>query len=72
MSKYPHNHNDNRGPGTTTTIFLYIFGLLLIVTAIIIVLRGAGLIEWIPDYAIWAIGLGAIGFGIIAGIRSVT
>ncbi|AFY68716.1 hypothetical protein Pse7367_0405 [Thalassoporum mexicanum PCC 7367] len=71
MSKHPQNNN-NKQLGTTATIFLYIFGFLLIITAIIIVLRGAGLIDWLPDYALWAIGLGVIGVGIIAGIRSVT
>jgi hypothetical protein len=71
MSKNPNNPN-NKQPGTTTTIFLYIFGFLLIITAIIIVLKGTGLIDWIPNYVIWAIGLGVAGIGIIAGVRNVT
>lgn len=56
-------------PQLGITIFLYIFGLTLIVTAIIILLKGFGIVSWIPSYVIWALVLLTIGCGILAAIN---
>jgi hypothetical protein len=49
---------------------LYIAGIALVITAIILVLRGTGVLRQVPDYLIWAIVLFTIGAGILGGIRS--
>jgi hypothetical protein len=49
---------------------LYIAGIALVITAIIVVLRGTGVLQQIPEYAIWAIVLFTIGAGILGGLRS--
>jgi hypothetical protein len=49
---------------------LYIAGIALVIAAIILVLRGTGLLQQIPQYVIWAIILFTIGAGILGGIRS--
>jgi hypothetical protein len=49
---------------------LYIAGIALVMTAIIVVLRGTGVLQQIPDYVIWAIILFTIGAGILGGLRS--
>ncbi|MBD2312562.1 hypothetical protein H6G20_12900 [Desertifilum sp. FACHB-1129] len=60
----------NRQPGTGTTIFLYIFGISLLVTAVIVVLRGTGVVGWIPGYVIWALVLFSIGAGVLAALKN--
>lgn len=59
-----------RPPKTGLTIILYIFGLALIIAAIIIVLKGAGVLSVIPGYVIWSIVLLVIGLGILSGLNS--
>lgn len=61
---------NRRPPSQTTAILLYIAGIALVITAIIVVLRGTGVLQQIPDYAIWAIVLFTIGAGILGGLRS--
>lgn len=60
----------NRQPGTGTTIFLYIFGIAFILTAVIVILKGSGVIDWIPSYAIWALVLLSIGTGVLAALKN--
>jgi hypothetical protein len=52
------------------TILLYIAGIALVIAAIIVVLRGTGILKQLPDYAIWAIVLFTIGAGILGGLRT--
>ncbi len=61
---------NRRPPSQVTIILLYIAGIALVVTAIILVLRGTGVLKQIPEYLIWAIILFTIGAGILGGIRS--
>ncbi len=61
---------NRRPPSQATTILLYIAGIALVITAIIVVLRGTGVLQQIPDYVIWAIVLFTIGAGILGGLRS--
>ena len=61
---------NRRPPGQTTTILLYIAGMALVVTAVILVLKGTGVLKQIPEYLIWAIVLFTIGAGILGGLRS--
>ena len=61
---------NQRPPNQGITILLYIAGVALVITAIILVLRGSGLLPQIPEYLIWAIVLFTIGAGILGGIRS--
>jgi hypothetical protein len=49
---------------------LYIAGIALVITAIILVLRGTGVLKQVPDYLIWAIVLFTIGAGILGGLKS--
>ncbi len=56
--------------GTIKRIILYIFGISLIFAAIIIILKGAGILPAIPGFVIWALILIAIGAGILGGINS--
>lgn len=51
-------------------ILLYIFGIALVITAVIVLLRGFGILTAIPGYVIWALVLITVGFGIIGGLRS--
>ncbi len=51
-------------------IFLNILGIALVILAVLILLKGVGLLPRIPDYVAWALALFAIGMGIIGGIRS--
>ncbi|MBZ8179918.1 MAG: hypothetical protein SAL07_01875 [Oscillatoria sp. PMC 1051.18] len=60
----------SRSPNSGTTILLYILGIGLVITAILVVLKGTGILEWIPPYAIWATALFSIGAGILYGINS--
>jgi hypothetical protein len=52
------------------TIILYIIGIMLVMTAILIVLKGLGWLTTLPTYAIWALVLFSIGAGIIGGVHS--
>jgi len=61
---------DRRHPNQGITILLYIAGIALVITAIILVLRGTGVLKQIPDYLIWAIVLFTIGAGILGGLKS--
>jgi hypothetical protein len=61
---------NRRPPSQAIIILLYIAGIALVVTAIILVLRGTGILKQIPEYLIWAIVLFTIGAGILGGIRS--
>ena len=51
-------------------IVLYIIGILLVMMAVLILLKGVGLLPTIPDYVVWALVLLATGSGIIGGLRS--
>ncbi|MBK4731876.1 hypothetical protein JJD41_18660 [Oxynema sp. CENA135] len=59
-------------PGTGKTIFLYIFGIFFLLSAIVVILKGTGILGWIPNYLIWALVLVSIGSGILAGIKNVS
>jgi amino acid transporter len=61
---------DRRPPNQGITILLYIAGIALVITAIILVLRGTGVLKQVPDYLIWAIVLFTIGAGILGGLKS--
>ena len=61
---------NRRPPSQATTILLYIAGIALVITAIILVLRGTGVLKQIPEYLIWALVLFTIGAGILGGLRS--
>lgn len=61
---------DRRPPNQGTTILLYIAGIALVITAIILVLKGTGVLKQVPDYLIWAIVLFTIGAGILGGLKS--
>ncbi|MGB2927257.1 MAG: hypothetical protein WBB82_18300 [Limnothrix sp.] len=54
--------------GNTTRLLLYIFGVALIVTAIFILLKGAGILSAVPSFVIWAFVLVTIGAAILGGI----
>jgi len=51
-------------------IILHIVGILLVMMAVLILLKGLGLLTTIPEYVAWALVLLALGLGIIAGLRS--
>lgn len=51
-------------------IVLHIIGIVLVMMAILILLKGLGLLPTIPDYVVWALVLLALGIGIIGGLRS--
>lgn len=53
-----------------TTILLNIVGVMLVLAAILLVVRGLGWITQIPGYVIWALVLLSLGIGILGGIRS--
>lgn len=69
MSEERNQSIIRNNPGTGPTIFLYIFGIFCILTAIVVVLKGAGVLEWIPSYLIWALGLISIGAGILSALK---
>lgn len=52
-----------------TRIILSIVGVMLVLAAIILVLRGLGWVSQIPTYLIWAMVLLAVGIGILGGLR---
>lgn len=51
-------------------IVLNIVGVMLVLGAAILVLRGLGWINQIPEYVVWALLLLSLGVGILGGIRS--
>ncbi len=55
--------------GGGTSIFLYIFGTLLVVTAVVVLLQGLGILQSIPSYVIWALVLFSVGSGILAALN---
>jgi hypothetical protein len=57
-------------PNQAIAIILYIVGIALVIAAVIVVLRGTGILKQIPDYAIIAIALFTLGAGILGGINS--
>ncbi len=57
-------------PNILVTILLYIVGILLVMMAVLILLKGLGWLPTIPDYVLWALVLLALGGGIIGGLRS--
>ncbi len=59
-----------RPPNLILTIVLYILGILLVMMAVLILLKGLGLVRTVPDYMVWAMVLSAIGAGIIGAVRS--
>lgn len=60
----------NGPPNLVVTIVLYTVGILLVMIAVLILLKGLGLLTTLPDYIIWALVLLALGTGIIGGLRS--
>ncbi|MEB3887337.1 hypothetical protein [Lyngbya sp. CCY1209] len=66
MSKKPNE------PQLGTTVILYIFGIALVITAIIITLKGLGILDVIPRYIIWALILLSVGLGILSAIGNKT
>jgi hypothetical protein len=53
-------------------ILLYILGIMLVMAAIILLLRGFGWIAQIPEHVLWALVLLAVGAGILGGLRGAT
>ncbi|MEM6716943.1 MAG: hypothetical protein AAF827_05520 [Cyanobacteria bacterium P01_D01_bin.6] len=51
-------------------IVLNIVGVMLVLGAILLVLRGLGWISQLPDYVVGALLLLSLGIGILGGIRS--
>lgn len=64
--------NTMRGNSNNVAIMivLNIVGVMLVLGAIILVLRGLGWVTQIPEYVIWALLLLSLGIGILGGIRS--
>ena len=52
------------------SIILYIIGIMLVLTAVLIVLKGIGVLTTLPNYVIWALLLLAVGMGILGGLRN--
>lgn len=52
------------------TILLYIIGIMLVLMAVLIVLKGLGVMTTLPNYVIWALLLLSVGMGILGGLRS--
>lgn len=52
-----------------TSIFLYIFGILLVITAVVVLLQGLGILQSVPNYVIGALVLFSIGAGILAALN---
>lgn len=57
-------------PNLAIRILLSIAGVVLVLAAIILLLRGLGWVGQIPDYVLWSLVLLAIGVGILGGIRN--
>jgi hypothetical protein len=52
------------------SIILYIIGIMLVLTAVLIVLKGIGVLTTLPNYVIWALLLLSVGMGILGGLRN--
>ncbi|MBW4471117.1 MAG: hypothetical protein KME45_12040 [Stenomitos rutilans HA7619-LM2] len=52
------------------SILLYIIGIMLVLMAVLIVLKGLGVLTTLPNYVIWALLLLSVGMGILGGLRS--
>ncbi|MGB3532811.1 MAG: hypothetical protein WBA13_04765 [Microcoleaceae cyanobacterium] len=59
-----------RKSDTTITILLSTAGLASLAVAVIILLKGFGVISTVPSFVIWALVLLILGFGILAGLRT--
>ncbi len=59
-------------PNILVAILLYIVGILLVMMAVLILLKGLGWLTRIPDYVMWSLVLLALGGGILGGLRSST
>ncbi len=57
-------------PNLVVSIVLYIIGIMLVLTAVLILLKGLGWLTTLPNYAIWSLVLLSVGVGILGGIRS--
>jgi hypothetical protein len=57
-------------PNLGISIALYIVGILLVVTAVLILLKALGLLTTLPNDVIVALVLFSIGIGILGGIRT--
>lgn len=57
-------------PNIGIRIFLYTAGILLVMMAIVLLLQAFGVLTNIPESAIWALVLLAIGSGILTGLRN--
>jgi hypothetical protein len=57
-------------PNLVVSILLYIIGIMLVLTAVLILLKGLGWLTTLPTYAIWSLVLLSVGVGILGGIRS--
>lgn len=57
-------------PNLGIRIFLYVAGILFVILAIVLLLQAFGVLTNIPESAIWALVLLAIGSGILAALRS--
>lgn len=57
-------------PNLVISIVLYILGIMLVLTAVLILLKGLGVVTTLPNYAIWSLVLLSVGMGILGGIRS--
>lgn len=56
--------------GLILSIVFYTLGIMLVLLAVLILLKGLGWLTSIPDYAVWALVLFSMGVGLIGGIRS--
>jgi len=65
----PRHHEPRRRPRTGTAITLSIFGIALIAIAVIILLKGSGIIASIPGYVMAALTVAAVGAGILGGLN---
>ncbi len=43
---------------------------MLVLTAVLIVLKGIGVLTTLPNYVIWALLLLSVGMGILGGLRN--
>lgn len=59
-----------QSPNLGIRIFLYVAGILFVILAIVLLLQAFGVLTNIPESAIWALVLLAIGSGILAALRS--
>jgi divalent metal cation (Fe/Co/Zn/Cd) transporter len=68
----PNSGGPNSGlPTLAVTIVLYTIGILLVMTALLILLKAFNLLTTLPNDVLVALVLLAIGSGIIGGLQSV-